>query len=199
MPEARPPAGARNEERTSRPAAPSGGIPSGASQPLLPRILAYSRFWILAGTVLVLDQVTKSLVVARIPFGTFGSEDTAVIPGFFHLAHVGNTGGAWSIFTGRSVLLALVGIAVLIAVFLWRKQLGLRDRTVQWCFGLFVGGSTGNIIDRLWHGHVVDFLDFRFGDYVFPTFNVADSAICIGVFAYVIWSLKQPAPRTGPA
>lgn len=158
------------------------------------RARAYSRLWVLAAFVLALDQFSKALVVARLPYGTFGNEQTAVIPGFFYLAHVGNTGGAWSIFSGRSLPLALVGIAVLVAVFLWRKHLGLRDHFVQWCFGLFVGGSVGNIIDRLRLGHVVDFLDFRFGSYIFPTFNVADSAICIGVFAYVAWSLKQPAP-----
>lgn len=157
------------------------------------RLRAYSRLWILAAVVLGLDQFTKALVMARLPFGLHGTEETAVIPGFFYLAHVGNTGGAWSIFSGHSLPLALVGIAVLIGVFIWRRHLGLPERFAQWCFGLFVGGSVGNIIDRLRHGHVVDFLDFRFGDYIYPTFNVADAAICVGVIAYVIWSLKQPA------
>lgn len=180
---------------------PSGqGKPAetGFRPPCSVRLLAYTRFWILATIVLALDQFTKALVIARLPFGTYGSEQTAVIPGFFHIAHVGNTGGAWSIFSGRSLPLAIVGIVVLVAVFIWRRQLGLRDPFAQWCFGLFVGGSAGNIIDRLRHGHVVDFLDFHFGDYIFPTFNVADAGICVGVFAYVIWSLKQPpAARTG--
>jgi len=157
-------------------------------------VLAYRRLWVLAGFILALDQFTKALVVARLPFGLHGNSDTAVIPGFFYLAHVGNTGGAWSIFSGRSLPLALVGIAVLIAVYLWRRQLALREPFAQWCFGFFIGGSVGNIIDRLRLGHVVDFLDFRFGSYIYPTFNVADAAICVGVLAYLAWSLKQPAP-----
>ncbi|HYC70542.1 MAG TPA: signal peptidase II [Opitutaceae bacterium] len=194
MPDSPSPAGP--DEATAAGSSPArAASPDFAPRPsYLVRFLAYTRLWALAALVVALDQFTKALVVARLPFGTYGSEQTAVIPGFFYLAHVGNTGGAWSIFAGRSLPLALVGIAVLVAVFIWRKHLGLRERFVQWCFGLFVGGSVGNIIDRLWHGHVVDFLDFRFGAYVFPTFNVADSAICVGVFAYVIWSLKQPAP-----
>jgi signal peptidase II len=158
------------------------------------RFLAYRRLWALALVVFVLDQFTKELIIARLPFGTWSGGGYEVIPGFFHLIHVGNTGGAWSIFSGRSLPLALVGLVVLAAVYVWRHQLGLRHHFAQWCFGLFVGGSVGNIVDRLRHGHVVDFLDFRFGDYVYPTFNVADSGICVGVIAYVIWSLKQPAP-----
>lgn len=186
------PAEAGEQNDPAKPASPGPSTDFGPHPSHLARLLAYSRLWALAAFVLALDQFTKALIVARLPFGTFGGEQTAVIPGFFYLAHVGNTGGAWSIFSGSSLPLALVGIAVLVAVFLWRKHLGLREPFVQWCFGLFVGGSVGNIIDRLRRGHVVDFLDFRFGDYVFPTFNIADSAICVGVFAYVIWSLRQP-------
>lgn len=148
----------------------------------------------LGAIILALDQFTKSLIIARLPFGAYSGGGYEVIPGFFYLIHVGNTGGAWSIFSGRSVPLALVGLLVLAAVFFWRQQLGLRHHFAQGCFGLFVGGSVGNIVDRLRHGHVVDFLDLHFGDYIYPTFNVADSAICVGVIAYVIWSLKQPAP-----
>jgi signal peptidase II len=52
----------------------------------------------------------------------------------------------------------------------------------------------GNLTDRLMHGHVIDFLDFHFGRYVYPTFNVADAGICVGVIGYILWSLRQPAP-----
>ena len=81
----------------------------------------------------------------------------------------------------------------LVAIFFWRKHLGLHQTVPQICFGLLCGGTVGNLADRLRHGHVTDFLDFHFGDYVFPTFNVADSAICVGVFSYILWSLQQPA------
>ena len=61
-------------------------------------------------------------------------------------------------------------------------------------FGLLCGGIVGNFLDRLAHGHVIDFIDLHFGTYTYPTFNVADSAICIGVFWYVLWSLRNPTP-----
>ena len=59
-------------------------------------------------------------------------------------------------------------------------------------FGLLCGGILGNLVDRLLHGHVIDFLDFHFGSYVYPTFNVADSGICVGVILYIWHSLRHP-------
>jgi len=81
----------------------------------------------------------------------------------------------------------------LLAIFLWRRALGLRARLVQVSFGLLCGGIVGNLVDRLRHGHVIDFLDFHFGSYVFPTFNVADSGISVGVAIYLWHSLRTPA------
>ena len=115
-----------------------------------------------------------------------------MIRGFLYLVHVGNTGAAWSMLTGRSVLLAALAAATLVGIFFWRRALGLQDRTAQVSFGLLCGGITGNLSDRLVYGHVIDFLDFHFGSYAYPTFNVADSAICVGVLLYLIHSLRQP-------
>ena len=117
-----------------------------------------------------------------------------VFPNFFYLVHVGNTGAAWSMFAGASLWLALLAAATLAAIFFWRRQLGLRSPAAQGAFGLLCGGILGNLVDRLVHGHVIDFLDFHFGSYTYPTFNVADIGICVGVFAYVLWSLRQPVP-----
>jgi signal peptidase II len=108
----------------------------------------------------------------------------------FYLVHVGNTGAAWSLFTGQSVFLAILAGATLVAIFLWRRALGLRDRTSQIGFGLLCGGIAGNLLDRLLHGHVIDFLDVHFGTFIYPTFNVADSGICVGVFLYLWHSLR---------
>jgi signal peptidase II len=160
------------------------------------RILAYRRLWIITTIIFVADQATKLWVDARLPFNSYGPTGIPVIPGFFNLVHVGNTGAAWSMFSGRSTTLALLALATLLAVFFWRRHLGLRNRMVQISFGLLCGGIVGNLVDRLVHGHVIDFIDLHFGDYVYPTFNVADSGICVGVFWYVIWSLRQPnAPQ----
>lgn len=156
------------------------------------RTLAYRWLWTFAVLAFVLDQLTKIWVNARLPLGSYGARGIEIFPNFFYIVHVGNTGAAWSMFSGMSTVLALLAIGTLAAIFFWRKQLGLRQATAQVCFGLLCGGTVGNLVDRLVHGHVIDFLDFHFGSYVYPTFNVADAAICIGVFGYIVWSMKQP-------
>jgi len=159
------------------------------------RVSSYKRLLGIAVAVLVLDQVTKAWIVANLPFPTYGEPHAiGVIDGFFYLVHVGNTGAAWSLFTGQSVVLAALAAATLIAIFLWRRALGLRDGVCQIAFGLLCGGIAGNLIDRLVYGHVIDFVDLHFWSYVYPTFNVADSGICVGVVLYLWRSLRSPAP-----
>ena len=164
------------------------------------RLLAYRRLWIVGAVVFAADQITKEMIAARLPFGSYGPFDhIEVFPGFLNLVHVGNTGAAWSMFTGQSLWLAVLALATLGAMFWWRRSLGLHHPAAQPAFGLLTGGILGNLADRLMHGHVIDFLDFHFGAYVFPTFNVADSGICVGVFWYVLWSLRQPPEPAAPA
>jgi signal peptidase II len=158
----------------------------------LTRFFAYRRFWALAFALFILDQWTKYSINAQLPLGSYGATGHTVIPGFFNLVHVGNTGAAWSMFSGKSTGLALLAAATLAAIFLWRRALGLRHSTVQAAFGLLCGGIVGNLVDRIVHGHVIDFIDLHFGTYTYPTFNVADSGICVGVFWYILWSLRQP-------
>jgi signal peptidase II len=159
----------------------------------LQRILTYRWLLALSAGVVVLDQTVKAWICARLPYPTYGPpRHLAVIEGFLNLVNVGNTGAAWSLFSGRSTFLALLAMASLVAIFAWRRQLGLRLWPVQVSFGLLCGGIAGNLADRLLHGHVIDFLDFHFGSYVYPTFNIADSGICVGVIIYLLHSLRQP-------
>ena len=160
------------------------------------RLLSYRRLWSLTLIVYILDQLTKAWITQHLPLDSYGRQGIEIIPGFFNLVHVGNTGAAWSMFTGQGTFLGLLAIATLLGIYLWRHQLGLRAAATQFCFGLLCGGILGNLTDRLAYGHVIDFVDLHFGNYIYPTFNVADAGICIGVFGYIIWSLKQPA---GPA
>lgn len=176
------------------PAVPPGSAGLGA--PIAPRerIRDYRLLLWLGGLVFALDQTTKWWIATRLPYGTYG-ELTGAIPvvrGFFYLVHQGNTGAAWSMFTGQSLLLAALAAGTLVAIFFWRNTLGLRRRPEQVCFGLLAGGILGNLTDRLLHGHVIDFVDLHFGSYVYPTFNVADSGICVGVVLYLIQSLRAP-------
>jgi signal peptidase II len=160
------------------------------------RFLKYRRLLIISALVLAADQATKAWIGARLPFNTYGEDGGAitVVRGFFYIVHVGNTGAAWSMFSGRSIFLAALAAATLVAIFAGRKALGLAAAPLQWSFGLICGGITGNLLDRLTRGHVVDFLDFHFGSYVYPTFNVADSAICVGVALYILSSIRAPRP-----
>jgi len=158
------------------------------------RLLRYSRLLTLAAAVVLVDQLTKAWVAYCLPFPTYGVAAGAIpiIHHVFYIVHVGNTGAAWSVLTGRSYLLAVLAAATLVAIYLGRKSLALDTPRHQVTFGLICGGIVGNLVDRIVHGHVVDFLDFHFGSYIYPTFNVADSGICVGVFLYILGSLISP-------
>ena len=193
MPELPPSAGTKSPTGKS-PAAGDRPEPEIVNRkPAFLRLWAYRRLWLVGILVFVLDQLTKHWIRTGLPFGSYGPMGRPVIPGFFNLVHVGNTGAAWSMFAGRSLMLAGLAGATLLFIHLFRRQLGLRHAFAQMAFGLLCGGIVGNLVDRIVHGHVIDFIDLHFGGYIYPTFNVADSAICIGVFAYILWSLKQPA------
>ncbi len=179
---------------------PSPVLPLDAPSPASrwQRIQGYRLFWWLALAVFGLDQFTKTWIALTIPFDGdhYHTHPVTVIDGFFYLIHVGNTGAAWSLFTGQTTLLALLALLTLAGIYYWRQALELHLRPVQLAFGLLCGGVIGNLLDRVIHGHVIDFIDLHFGDYIYPTFNVADAGICIGVTIYLIHSLRQsPQPN----
>jgi signal peptidase II len=197
----------RNAELKPTDPTPGGEIPKvdllpdnsalGTRHSTFQRIRAYRLLWAIGLAVFVADQVTKLWVVRRIPFGHVlphgGHGEIEVIRDFFYIIHVGNPGAAWSMFSGQGLLLAGLAVVTLVAIFFWRHALGLRDARSQVCFGLLCGGIVGNLLDRLLHRHVIDFIDLHFGSsYIYPTFNVADSGICVGVILYLWQSLKAP-------
>lgn len=141
--------------------------------------------------VLAFDQLTKLLVIRNIRFGTY--IDPAPIPvfdGFFYLVHIGNTGSAWGMFQGFGFVLAIFALFTVISIFFFRRMLSLHLISMQLVFGILIGGILGNLIDRLTVGHVIDFIDIHLPFYRWPAFNIADSAICIGVFSYIIITFK---------
>lgn len=178
----------------STPTAFGSGSPAVQHRPMSERVRAYRTLWIIAVAVFLLDQATKWWIVGHVPFDPMHSHgvgrDIPVIREFFYIIHVGNTGAAWSMFSGRSVTLALLAAGTLVAIYFWRHTLGLKHPLSQICFGLLCGGIVGNLVDRLVHKHVIDFIDLHFGNYVYPTFNVADSGICVGVILYLWQSLR---------
>src|SRR5438046_2444686 len=140
------------------------------------------RIGVIALLVVALDQLTKQIVLRFLGY----AGEKVVIEGFFKFVHWGNTGAAWSLFRGNNALLATVAVVALIVLFFSRHHFDARSLLGQLAFGLICGGIIGNLIDRLWAKHVIDFLYFylqqRDGTEIgFPAFNVADSAICTGV------------------
>ena len=145
-----------------------------------------------AVVVLTLDQASKALVRALLPL----HEPREVIPGFFYLRHALNDGAAWSILSGARWLLVAISAAVLALLVAKRREILALGRLGPWILALLVGGVAGNLVDRLLAGRVVDFLDFVFGTYHYPTFNVADSAICVGMALYLLAAfLHRPERR----
>ena len=145
------------------------------------------RCMVLTGFLLVLDQITKAVIEKYI------EHPIVVIPHFFDIVKVYNTGAAWGMFAGqRWPLLAISIIFFLFALFFGRKLTeGWPER--YYALALVISGIFGNSVDRIWReGKVVDFLDFYISKHHWPAFNVADSAICIGVGLYMISSMKRP-------
>lgn len=139
-----------------------------------------------------LDQATKLWIVATLPEGSFWEGDRIdVISGFFHIVHVTNTGAAWSMFSGHTWPLAAIGFLALGFLYFFRKALELDKPRIQLGYGMIIGGIIGNLIDRVRIQKVIDFLDFQFGTYHFPSFNIADSGITVGVILYLWFSLRQ--------
>ena len=141
-------------------------------------------FALLLGLAVVLfDQLTKQAVRANLTYG----ESRPLIDGFFNLVYVRNDGAAWNLLSGHGLILILISTAVLILLLIYHRSF-LQDRLLdRIIFGLMIGGIIGNLIDRIRFGWVTDFLDFQFGaTYHYPSFNVADSSICIAVTLYIV-------------
>lgn len=185
----------------------SGTIPaiSGASSPsrmpppdstrLPTRIAVYRWFFLIAVLVFGADRMSKLWIHNTLPFNAyFPPDNIEVIPGFFNIVHVGNTGAAWGLFAGGSFWLAILAVVTLAAIFFFRRHLTLDRPMVQLSFGLLCGGIVGNLLDRVLYGHVIDFLDFHFGSFVWPAFNLADAGICVGVGLYLLHSFREPEP-----
>lgn len=160
---------------------------------------ANRRIALVALAVLTLDQLTKQIVNHTLRLG----QEKVVIDGFFRFVHWGNTGAAWSLFANNNHVLAIVALAALVILFLSRHHFDAHTSLGQVALGLIFGGIIGNLIDRMVFKHVIDFIYFymhRRGaeDIGFPAFNIADSAICIGVACIFILSWKSETVASKP-
>jgi signal peptidase II len=160
------------------------------------------RYLFVSLAVIVLDQWTKWLVEIHVPHHAAWP----VVPGFLNLTHVRNTGVAFGLFAsqggrGGSWLLTLLGLAALAAVGVYFHYASRRDRLLLFALALVVGGAIGNLIDRVASGAVTDFLDIYLGARHWPSFNVADSAISVGIVLMALDSFRSRRdahPDTSP-
>ncbi|HEX6989695.1 MAG TPA: signal peptidase II [Bacillota bacterium] len=138
----------------------------------------------LAAIVLAVDRLSKWWVVRTFDLG----DSLPLIPGIFHLTYVRNTGAAFSLFPGGTVLLAVFSALVVTGILIFARRIHALGIGAE--LGLILGGGLGNLVDRVREGGVVDFLDFR----VWPVFNLADTALVIGVLivGYRLWRGQEP-------
>lgn len=151
------------------------------------------RFLLLSLAVLLLDQWTKHLVEAHIDHWS----RIEVIPGFFDLIHVRNTGVAFGLFPAHGRLtgiLLLVGVGLLALGFVlyYFARAERHERLLLTSLSLVLGGAVGNLLDRIASGGVTDFIDVYWRDWHWHTFNVADSAISVGIFLLLLTSFQRP-------
>lgn len=140
---------------------------------------------ILAGILFVADQITKYFADKFIYYGS----SIKIIPffDFFNLTNIHNTGVAFSFFQGRNLMFSVFTAAVLIFFCVWLyKNKKALSKLQQYAFCLVIAGGAGNLTDRIFRGAVVDFLDFGINSLRWPSFNVADSCICVGAFLIII-------------
>ena len=144
------------------------------------KVYIYSVFF------LIIDIISKLFMISKLPLG----KSKTIIDGFFNLTMVHNTGGAFGIFNNNVIPLLIVSI-VFVAFFVYFIEKNKATKLEELFYGMILSGIVGNMIDRLFRGYVVDFLDFKIFGYDYPVFNFADICIVVGVIAMMIIGIKE--------
>lgn len=143
----------------------------------------------IAFIVIVLDQITKLLILREFQLG-----DSRTVTEFFNVVRVHNTGAAFSFLADAAGWQRwfFVGLGAVATVFIvWMLRRHGEQKLFSWALALILGGAIGNVIDRLLHGYVVDFIQLHYGSAYFPSFNVADSAITVGAALLIFDELRR--------
>jgi signal peptidase II len=155
----------------------------------------YIKLVVVGGIIILLDQFSKELILRYLPF----NKSIAVIRGFFNITHILNPGGAFGLMANlspilRSIIFLFISSVAVGLIFYFYKKTPAQHSWLAAAFALILGGAIGNLIDRIRFGMVIDFLDFYVGNLHWPAFNVADSAISvgIGIFLYHLIFKKMP-------
>lgn len=149
-----------------------------------------SKMMILIMVICVLlDQITKYIVTVNMAL----ADTIQIVKNFFRITYVQNTGAAWSFMAGNRIFFILITFMILVALLymlIKKENLSKKEGIL---FGILIGGILGNMIDRILYGYVIDFLDFNFGGYDFPVFNVADTLIVLSgiLIMWMYWKEEK--------
>lgn len=137
--------------------------------------------------LLCIDQISKLLVVNLLT----KTNSITIIKNFFYLTYINNDGAAFSILVGKRIFLILIAVLVIVMLIRYIKKNNIQNKLELVSISLIIGGSLGNLMDRVVRGYVIDFLDFKLFNYNFPIFNLADTFIVIGVFLLLLKEIRK--------
>ena len=143
------------------------------------------RYYIIALIVIIFDQITKWLIVEKMDV----YDSIIIINNFFNITSHRNKGAAWGILQDQMVFFYIITLVVVIGIIYYMQKHGKQSSLLAIGLSLLLGGAIGNFIDRLYRKEVVDFLDFQIFNYNYPIFNIADSALVIGVGLLIIYTI----------
>lgn len=135
---------------------------------------------------LILDVVSKLIVSNLMNV----HDSITVIKNFFYITYVRNTGAAWSMFAGKTWMLVVVSLVIIMFIVLYVLKNRPKSRWEMVGYAMILGGAIGNFIDRVIYGYVIDFFDFYIFGYSYPIFNLADTFIVIGVLLLVVYTWR---------
>lgn len=139
-------------------------------------------YYIIAGILIVLDQITKWIVVKNMEL----YEQITIVKDLFYITSHRNKGAAWGILEGKMIFFYIITTIVIIGVIFYMQKYARESKFLAISLSFILGGAIGNFIDRIFRGEVVDFLDFIIFNYDYPIFNVADSSLVVGVILVLI-------------
>lgn len=137
--------------------------------------------------LLCIDQISKLLVVNLLT----KTNSITIIKNFFYLTYINNDGAAFSILVGKRNFLILIAVLAIVMLIRYIKKNNIQNKLELVSISLIIGGSLGNLMDRVIRGYVIDFLDFKIFNYNFPIFNLADTFIVIGVFLLLLKEIRK--------
>jgi len=143
----------------------------------------YIFIFLTALIVILIDQISKYLI--KINFEL--NQSLSIINNIFHLTYITNSGAGFGIFQQQKFLLILISIIVIGFIFYYLPRIKKKEKLLQVFVGFILGGTIGNLVDRVAYGYVIDFLDFR----IWPIFNFADSFVSVGVLGLIIYFWKK--------